>query len=100
LTIFAISNDNKYIGDPQMATMNISLPDAMKNWVERQTQRGRYGNASDYMRDLIRRDQERAASIAELQALIDEGIASGVSDRTFDEVVTEARAQADAEHPS
>jgi antitoxin ParD1/3/4 len=100
LTIFAISKDNRDIGDPQMATMNISLPDAMKNWVERQTQRGRYGNASDYMRDLIRRDQERAASIAELQALIDEGIASGVSERTFDEVVTEARAQADAEHAS
>lgn len=79
-----------------MATMNISLPDAMKNWVERQTQRGRYGNASDYMRDLIRRDQERAASIAELQALIDEGIASGVSELSFDDIVAEARAQADA----
>ena len=79
-----------------MATMNISLPDTMKSWVERQTQHGRYGNASDYMRDLIRRDQERAASIAELQALIDEGIASGVSESTFDEIIAEARAQAEA----
>jgi len=34
-----------------MATMNVSLPDAMKEWVESQTQTGRYGNASDYVRD-------------------------------------------------
>ena len=42
-----------------MATMNVSLPDAMKDWVEAQAQSGRYGNASDYVRDLIRHDQER-----------------------------------------
>ena len=79
-----------------MATMNVSLPDAMKSWVEAQTNDGRYGNASDYVRDLIRRDQDRAEAIAELQALIDEGIASGVSDQSFDEIIAEARSQADA----
>lgn len=78
-----------------MATMNVSLPDAMKSWVEAQTEGGRYGNASDYVRDLIRRDQERATAIAELQALIDEGIASGVSTRTFEEIMSEARAKAE-----
>ena len=60
-----------------MATMNVSLPDAMKAWVERQTETGRYGNASDYVRDLIRRDQDRQSALAELQALVDEGLASG-----------------------
>lgn len=60
-----------------MATMNISLPDKMKAWVEAQTADGRYANASDYVRDLIRKDQGRRNSIAELQALIDEGDASG-----------------------
>ena len=39
--------------------MNVSLPDPMKAWVEAQTQDGRYSNASDYVRDLIRRDQDR-----------------------------------------
>jgi antitoxin ParD1/3/4 len=78
-----------------MATMNVSLPDAMKSWVEAQTEGGRYGNASDYVRDLIRRDQERATAITELQALIDEGIASGVSTRTFEEIISEARAKAE-----
>lgn len=60
-----------------MATMNVSLPDQMKDWVEHQTRSGRYANASDYVRDLIRRDQDRAAAVSELQDLIDEGIASG-----------------------
>ena len=60
-----------------MATMNVSLPDPMKAWVETQSEGGRYSNASDYVRDLIRRDQDRQAAIGELQQLVDEGLASG-----------------------
>jgi antitoxin ParD1/3/4 len=63
-----------------MATMNVSLPDPMKHWVEAQARTGRYSNASDYVRDLIRRDQERAARTAQMQALIAEGLDSGVAD--------------------
>ncbi|WP_425406551.1 type II toxin-antitoxin system ParD family antitoxin [Hwanghaeella sp.] len=63
-----------------MATMNVSLPDPMKEWVESQAKSGRYSNASDYVRDLIRRDQERAAQIAHLQRLIDEGVESGIAE--------------------
>lgn len=69
-----------------MATMNVSLPDPMKDWVEAQATTGRYANASDYVRDLIRRDQDRLAKIAELQRLVDEGLASGISTRTPDEI--------------
>lgn len=60
-----------------MATMNVSLPEPMKAWVERQAAGGRYGNASDYVRDLIRKDQQRAEAIAALQAAITEGVESG-----------------------
>ena len=81
-----------------MATMNVSLPDAMKEWVESQTRTGRYGNVSDYVRDLIRRDQERADKIANMQRLIDEAEAGGVSDRSLDEILAEARQQARARH--
>ena len=77
-----------------MATMNISLPDAMKDWVESQTRTGRYGNASDYVRDLIRRDQERTDKIAAMQAWVDEGLASGVSERGMDEILAVARRKA------
>lgn len=78
-----------------MATMNISLPDPMKDWVEAQARTGRYSNASGYVRDLIRRDQERADRLAELQKLLNEGLESGVSDRTIDNVLKAAREQAE-----
>jgi antitoxin ParD1/3/4 len=74
-----------------MATMNVSLPDQMKDWVESRAATGRWSNASDYVRDLIRRDQERAEKIAAMQALIDEAIASGISDRSMDDIVEDAK---------
>lgn len=77
-----------------MTTMNVSLPDGMKRWVEKQAGSGRYANASDYVRHLIRRDQERAAKIAHLQALVAEGIASGAGKRSMNELKAAARKQA------
>lgn len=60
-----------------MGSMNISLPDPMKSWVEDQAKTGRYANTSDYVRDLIRRDRARQEAVAELQAAVDAGLASG-----------------------
>lgn len=77
-----------------MATMNVSLPDPMKQWVERQADTGRFSNASDYVRDLIRRDQERADKHRELQRLIAEGIDSGISPRSMDDIFESALARA------
>jgi antitoxin ParD1/3/4 len=71
-----------------MATMNVSLPDEMKEWVEAQTTSGRFGNSSDYVRDLIRRDQE---AVAELQTLVDEGLNSGFSGKSLEEIFVEAK---------
>lgn len=59
-----------------MATMNVSLPDEMKEWIEEQASNGRFANVSDYVRDLVRREQERADNIARLQQLVDEARAS------------------------
>ena len=74
-----------------MTTMNVSLPAEMKHWVEQQAKSGRFSNSSDYVRELIRRDQERQAKITHLQQLIDEGIKSGVSDMTMANIRREAR---------
>jgi len=43
-----------------MTTMNISLPDALKEFVDRQVAGAGYGTASEYVRELIRRDRDRA----------------------------------------
>lgn len=74
-----------------MATMNVSLPDGMKDWVEAQASTGRYSNSSDYVRDLIRRDQDRAAKLAKMQDIVSEGLASGFSDRPIGDVLARAR---------
>jgi antitoxin ParD1/3/4 len=69
-----------------MATMNVSLPDPMKAWVEQQAQSGRYSNASDYVRDLIRRDQERGEKIARMQQFVTEGLESGEGEQSMSEL--------------
>jgi antitoxin ParD1/3/4 len=56
--------------------MNISVPEPMRAWVEAQIKRGRFGNASEYFRELIRRDQERLAQ-ERLEQLLLEGMDSG-----------------------
>lgn len=76
-----------------MATMNVSLPDAMKDWVEAQARTGRYSNASDYVRDLIRRDQMRNDKVAAMQNLVDDGLRSGIGTRSKDELFAEAMAR-------
>lgn len=73
-----------------MATMNVSLPEPMKEWVESQTKTGRYANTSDYVRDLIRKDQDRADKIAQMQRLVSEGLQSGDGSRTMDELREDA----------
>ena len=76
-----------------MGTMNISLPDPMKSWVEDQAKAGRYANSSDYVRDLIRRDRARSEAIAVLQTAIDEGLSSG-SGATLDRETFKAEMRA------
>jgi antitoxin ParD1/3/4 len=77
-----------------MATMNVSLPDKMKQWVEDQVQTGRYGNASDYVRDLVRRDQERADAREKLQQMVDQALASGINQKTPEELLEQVMSRA------
>lgn len=78
-----------------MATMNVSLPDPMKEWVEAQARTGRYSNTSDYVRDLIRKDQERAEKIARIQALVSEGLESGAGSRSMADLLRAAKVEAE-----
>lgn len=74
-----------------MATMNVSLPEPMKNWVENKVSNGQYANSSDYIRDLIRRDQNAHQQQQQLiQALID-GENSGESEKTLDSLWAEVK---------
>jgi antitoxin ParD1/3/4 len=72
-----------------MAQMNVSLPGALKSWAEARVAQGLYSSASDYVRDLMRRDKEQADRAAHLQAAIDEGLATPPAKRTLDEIIAE-----------
>lgn len=69
-----------------MAMMNISLPDEMRRFIEDQVATGLYANASDYIRDMV---SERMWTPEALLAALEEGEASGISDRTPREIFEE-----------
>jgi antitoxin ParD1/3/4 len=64
-----------------MQSMNISLPDPMKQFVDGQVAQGRYSSASEYMRELIRADEKRKAE-DQLEALLLEGLNGADSEMT------------------
>lgn len=51
-----------------MTTLNISLPENMKTWINQRVKGGDYSNVSDYIRNLIRRDQEQVQARQEQDA--------------------------------
>jgi antitoxin ParD1/3/4 len=59
-----------------MQTMNISLPDPLKQFVDGQILTGRYSSASEYIRELIRADEKQKAE-EQLEAKLFEGLSSG-----------------------
>ena len=74
-----------------MATMNISLPDPLRDWVQEQIQDGNYASSSDYLRDLIRRDKEAREQKTVLQEAITAGLKSSISQRSMDELLAAAK---------
>ena len=75
-----------------MANMNVSLPEPLKNWADEQAKSGNFNDAGDYVRDLIRKDQEDHAFALWLDKEIDVGLARGPSPSSFKEIVSAARA--------
>ncbi|MGD1872957.1 MAG: type II toxin-antitoxin system ParD family antitoxin [Mastigocoleus sp.] len=67
-----------------MSTMNISLPDPMRAFVEEQVKQKGYSTASEYIRHLIRTEQENVES-KRIEALLLEGLDSGEKIEITDE---------------
>ena len=69
-----------------MTTMNISHPEKMKEFVDGRVEAGHYGTASEYVRDLIRKDSEPQVKERNerLDALLLEGLKSLEDEGTFD----------------
>jgi antitoxin ParD1/3/4 len=73
-----------------MTRKTITITAQMNDWVKGQIRTGKYGNDSEYFRDLIRKDQNRQDSLDGLRALLVEGEVSGIGDRSVTEIWDEA----------
>jgi len=69
-----------------MAKISISMSDAMEEFVATRVASGEYNNTSEYFRDLVRRDQEKREARQKLRKMLDDAEASGVSEKSFDEI--------------
>ena len=81
-----------------MGKVSFSLDADQEAFVNERLAEGQYGDASDYFRELVRQDQEYARKLSELRQAIQEGIDSGVSDRTVEQIWEEARQRHRAKH--
>jgi antitoxin ParD1/3/4 len=78
-----------------MATMNISLPDELKNFIDAQVAEHGYGSTSEYLRDLIRRQRD----VAQLRQQLLDGANSGSGKKIDDAYFTGLRKQANGIGP-
>ncbi len=74
-------------------TMSFALPESLRDYIDQRVRTGDYGNTSEYLRDLIRRDQ-RAEAARRFRLLIADGIESGEGRALTDDVVGELRGRA------
>jgi antitoxin ParD1/3/4 len=79
-----------------MGTMNVSLPDPLREFVERQVRSGGYGISSESVRELIRRDQDRL----QLRSLLLAGARSPVTGAADDAYFAGLRAVAARKIPA
>lgn len=90
-----------------MATMNVSLPDPLRDYVQSRIDSGQYASVSDYVRDLIRRDQTIVADeerwLKDLDASIEESLTEMAAgggrdlDEVCDEIIADIRTSADSQ---
>lgn len=74
-------------------TMSFALPENMRDYIDARVNDGNYGNTSEYLRELIRRDQHEQAA-QRLRDLIADGLASGEGREATDDVIDELRERA------
>ncbi len=74
-------------------TMSFALPESLRDYIDQRVRSGEYGNTSEYLRDLIRRDKHAEAA-RRFRLLIADGLESGESRPLTDGVVGELRDRA------
>ncbi|GMQ30878.1 type II toxin-antitoxin system ParD family antitoxin [Algoriphagus confluentis] len=76
-------------GDMAVIRKTVTFTDQQDRWIKAQIEEGDFTNESEYLRHLIRQDQERKTKLKELKIAIQEGLDSGVSNKSFTEIMRE-----------
>lgn len=76
-----------------MQRKTITVTEQQDSWIKSQIESGAYGNDSEYLRDLIRQDQEYKKKIALLQSALIDGEKSGISQRSMEDILRDAKAR-------
>lgn len=69
-----------------MRRKTITVTEQQNSWIKSQIESGQYGNDSEYLRELVRKDQEYKKSVDLLRSALIEGEQSGISDLTMDDI--------------
>ncbi len=67
---------------------SITFTEQQDKWIKMQIQKGDFTNDSEYIRNLVRKDQERNKKMVDLKKAIDEGFNSGVSTKTIADIMS------------
>jgi antitoxin ParD1/3/4 len=76
-----------------MPTLTVSLPESLKEFIDREVETRGYGNVSEYVRGLLRAAQERE-EVAKLEALLIAGLTRGTEAEISPEFWSELRSEA------
>lgn len=74
-----------------MRAITLKIPDRLADWIDRQVESGRFADAEDYLRDLLRRDRETEWQDEELTEALAEGENSGPGTRSVAQLLAEVR---------
>ena len=71
----------------------VTLTDQQERWIRARLAAGDFTSGSEYIRELIRRDQDESIKLQALKTAIQEGLDSGVSDKTVPQIMEEVEAR-------
>ena len=67
----------------------VTFTEQQDKWIKAQIEAGEFTNDSEYLRNLVRQDQANNAKFLALKQLLNDGLESGLSDKTLPEIMEE-----------
>ena len=77
----------------------ISVTTQQSDWIKSRLEEGGFADDSDYIRDLLRRDQEQNTRFTALKKAIQEGLESGISDKTLSQIWADGERRSHSDKP-